>query len=70
MGGAEVAEEDGMDNQNESVPEPQKKPGAPGQPPKALPPIASEHKTPTPGQRGNPTGNQAKRRPSEEPHFV
>jgi hypothetical protein len=59
-----------MDNQHESVPEPQKKPGAPGKPLKAPPPVASERETPTPGQRGNPTGNQPKRRPPEEPYFV
>jgi hypothetical protein len=66
----EAAEEDGMDNQHESVPEPQKKPGAPGKPLKAPPPVASEHKTPTPGQRGTPKGNDSKRRPPEEPYFV
>ena len=58
-----------MDNQNESVPEPQKTPGAPGQAPKA-PPVESEHKTPTPRQGGRPNGNQPKRRPPEEPYFV
>jgi hypothetical protein len=70
MGLAGLSEEDGMVNQNESVPEPRKTPGAPGGPPKMPPPIASEHKTPTPGQRGNPKGNQPKRRPPEEPYFV
>jgi hypothetical protein len=59
-----------MDNQNESVPEPQKKPGAPGNPPRVPQPTASEHKTPTPGQGGKPKSSQKKRRAPEEPYFI
>jgi hypothetical protein len=59
-----------MDNQNPSVPEPPAKPGAPSEPLKAPPPIASEHKTPPPGPGEKPRGYQPKRRPPEEPYFV